>query len=155
MPPSLGLEQIVDQITLDNHEAAMSGRWLFGELSSLMDLLKSGRSPRSLDLGYKLEPAENWLLVLDQILTEWSAYLPALKEKVAMLIGEHPGEAAPLEKSIPEIEREFAFWLAFGERSRALLKKLRLISDEEKLSSLGRAPLQDVWEDISRMAIGA
>lgn len=133
----------------------MSGRWLYGELSTLMDLLKSGRSPRSLDLGSKLEAAESLLMVLDQVLTEWGGYLPELKQRVTQLVGENPGDAAPLEKSLPEIEREFAFWLAFGDRSRALLKKFRLIAEEEKLSSLGRAPLQDVWEDISRMAIGA
>jgi len=155
MPPVLSIEQVVDQITLCNHESAMSGRWLFGELSSLMDLLKSGRSPRTLGLATRLDESEQLLNVFDQVLTEWRDCLPELKARVAKLSSAKPEEAGPLMQSVPEIEREFAFWLGFGDRARALLKKFRLIADEEKLSGLGRAPLFDVWDELERMSRGA
>lgn len=156
MPARLPLDQLVNQIDLLIKELAMTGRWLLVGLEGPMQTLKSGRSPRAIALAEHLGEPEGMLVLLDEILQDLQGLFPELRRYYMEWHGKNPNspDVQQLEKQLPDIEKEWGFWKSFADRSRALLKKLRLISEEEKLSPLARAPLQDAWEEVAVLARG-
>ncbi len=150
MPPTLPLDALASQISFLVNELAMTGRWLLPSLEKPLEALKSGRSPRALDLGSHLAEPQEYLRIEEEILWELQALLPQLRDYLTSLGREHPDspDVRNLAQQVPVLEKEVQFWQSYVDRAKALLKKLQLISEEEKLSPLARAPLQDAWEEV-------
>lgn len=150
----LPLDQLSDQIQFLLQEMTMTGRWLLPSLGKPMTALKSGRSPKALDLAGQLSEPEDWLRLLDEVQVELAKLLPELRIFFTDHQAKNPNspDVVKLGKELPVLDQELAFWKAIADRSRALLKKLRLISEEEKLSPLARGPLQDSWEELSQLS---
>ena len=132
----------------------MTGRWLVPSIKKPMEALKSGRSPKALDLSGQLSEPEDWLRVMEDVLNELGKLLPELRRYYMEHQAKNPNspDVQQLGASLPKLDNELGFWKAIADRSRALLKKLRLISEEEKLSPLARGPLQDSWEELAQLA---
>lgn len=143
------LDQVAAEIALLSRELSFTGTLLYEGLEKPMNALKAGRAPRALGLADQVKEAESLRGSAAEILGE-------LRLKSADFAQYGRDFSAP---DFPELlrmaERECAFWQAFCERSQILLKKLALIADLEKLSPLGRAPIQDAWDEVRALAAAA
>jgi hypothetical protein len=150
----LPLDELTERIHLLLQEMTMTGRWLLPSLRRPMEAVKSGRSPRALDLAAQLTEPEEWLRVLAEVFSETTRLLPDLRSYYAEHHAKNPNspDIQQLGKWLSSLEGESAFWQGILDRARALLKKLRLISEEEKLSPLARGPLQDAWDELAQLA---
>ncbi len=146
-PPRSSLEQVVSGIALLSRELNFLGRMIFEGLDKPMQSLKTGRAPRALGIAQVLEEVDPLRQALFDILQE-------LAKSVAEFAAyrQQYGEAA-LGEPAKAAEMELRYWQAYGDRVQILLKKLALIADLEKLSPLGRAPLQDAWDEVQVLAV--
>jgi hypothetical protein len=144
--PRLPLDELALQITMLCQECAFSGRLLYAALAKPMEALKTGRAPRALNLTGLIEDSEASAEALRESQTELKSLAPQF-ESYANELGD-----ANLLAQVPAFQQECRFWESFLERSRALSKKLTLIAELEKLSPLGRAPIQDAWEEVQMLA---
>jgi len=154
MPPILPLDQLVEQLSFLYKELDISGHNLLPALKKPMESLKSGRAPRAMDLASQIQDPDNWLKIVDEILNEIAGLLPSLREYLQMYQkqGATSADVQKLAESIPGLEKEAQFWKVLSDRARALVKKLRLIEDQDKLSPLARNPIQDAWDDVEAVA---
>jgi len=154
MAPKLPLDQLAEQLSFLFKELKISGQSLVPALKRPVEALKSGRAPRIMDLRGQLQEGEDWLKVLDEILVETLGLLPGLREYFETLERNNPSspDVKNLAAQVSGLEKEAYFWKALSERSWALVKKLRLIVDQEKLSPLARNPIQDAWDEVERLA---
>lgn len=146
-PPHSSLEQVVSDIALLSGELNFLGRMIFEGLDKPMQSLKSGRAPRALGISEVLgevDPLRQSLFEILQDLGKSVAELAYYRQQY--------GEAA-LGEPTKAAELELRYWQAYGDRVQILLKKLTLIADLEKLSPLGRAPLQDAWDEVQALAV--
>ncbi len=146
-PARTPLDQVVEGIALLSRELNFTGRMLYEGLERPMQALRSGRAPRALGLALTLEELEPLRRTCFEILDEFRQNLAELSAYHAELGGSALGE--PLQMA----EGEYRYWRTFAERAQILLKKLTLIADLEKLSPLGRNPLQDAWEEVRALAM--
>ncbi|HEX5034663.1 MAG TPA: hypothetical protein VFW62_09300 [bacterium] len=144
--PRLPLDELANQIAMLCQECAFSGRLLYAALAKPMEALKSGRAPRALNLSALLEDSETSAQALRESHTELKSLAPQLEAYAKQL-----GDPALLDQ-VPAFLQECGFWESFLERSRILSNKLKLIADLEKLSPLGRAPIQDAWDEVQMLA---
>jgi hypothetical protein len=147
MSPRPTLEQVAEQIAMLNAELTTVGRLLYEGLERPMQSLKSGRSPRALGLSQSVAASSELYRTLAEVLAELKScaidfrrYAEELRDPI-------------LQQQSQGLDAEFGFWQSFSERCQILLKKLTLIEDLEKLSALGRAPIQDAWEEVVALAV--
>lgn len=144
--PRLPLDELANQITMLCRECAFSGRLLYSALAKPMEALKSGRAPRALNLSALLDESEASAEALRESHGELKALAPQLEDYAKEL------NDPALLAQVPAFRLECGFWENFLERSRILSNKLKLIAELEKLSPLGRAPIQDAWEEVQMLA---
>jgi hypothetical protein len=146
-PPHPSLEQVVAGIALLSCELNFTGRMIFEGLDKPMQSLKSGRAPRALGIAQvlsDLDPLRQSLLEILQELGKSVGALATYRQQFGQETLGEPTQAA---------ESEFRYWQAYSDRVQILLKKLTLIAELEKLSPLGRAPLQDAWDEVQALAL--
>jgi len=146
-PPRPTLDQVVTSIALLSRELNFTGRMIFEGLDKPMQSLKSGRAPRALGIAQVLSDLDPWRQSLFEVLQELGKSVGDLAAYQKQFGQETLGEPAQAAES------EFRYWQAYSDRVQILLKKLTLIADLEKLSPLGRAPLQDAWEEVQALAL--
>ena len=146
-PPRLSLDQVAADLAMLSHELTQNGQLLFVSLEKPMNSLKAGRSPRALDLFTTVEKSAALRTSLAEILDEFQSR--SLEFKSYQSEWKDPDFATQIQA----LEAEFRFWKAFHDRCQILLKKLQLISELENLSALGRAPIQDAWEEVRSLAM--
>lgn len=144
--PRLPLDELLLQISMLCQECVFSGRMLYAALAKPMEALKSGRAPRALNLTAMLEESDGSDVALRESHGELKLLAPDL-ESYAKELGD-----AELLSQVPAFQQECRFWESFLERSNILRNKLKLISELEKLSPLGRAPIQDAWDEVKMLA---
>ena len=142
----LPLDELALQISMLCQECAFSGRLLYAALAKPMEALKSGRAPRALNMTVLLEDSDASAETLRESYSELQALAPQF-ESYAKELGD-----ANLLAQVPAFQQECRFWGSFLERSALLSKKLKLIAELEKLTPLGRAPIQDAWEEVQMLA---
>jgi len=142
----LPLDELASQIAMLCQECAFSGRLLYSSLAKPMEALRSGRAPRSLDLLALLEESEASAEALRESHGELKSLAPQFEAYA------HELRDAELLAQVPAFEQECRFWESFLERSRILRNKLKLIAELERLSPLGRAPIQDAWDEMQMLA---
>lgn len=146
-PPRPSLDQIAVDLAMTSHALTQTGRLLYESLEKPMNSLKAGRSPRALALSETVEKALVLRGSLAEILNDFQ--LRSLEFKSHESEWKDPNFAVQMQA----VEREFQFWKSFHDRSQILLKKLQLIADLENLSALGRAPIQDAWDEMRILAM--
>ena len=145
MAKNAPLEDALNQIALLLEEMGIaSGLW-YQSLLPILTSLRSGRSPKALSLEEKLIPSQDYLGALRQILQEFESHLSGIKNTL-----EKEG-ALNVREPLELLEKERIFFRQFEEVSGALMKKLNLIAREERMSSLGRQPIDEAWGEIERM----
>jgi len=147
MNPRPTLDQVAEQIAMLNSELTTIGRLLFEGLERPMQSLKSGRSPRALGLSHSVAESSELHRTLGEVLAELKSCSIDFRRYAEEL------QDSVLKQQSQGLETEFGFWQGFSERCQILLKKLTLIEDLEKLSALGRAPIQDAWEEVVALAV--
>lgn len=138
----LPLDELALQISMLCQECSFSGRMLYAALEKPMEALKSGRAPRALNLTAMLEDSASSVEALSESHGELKALAPDFENYA------HELKDAELLAQVPAFQQECRFWESFLERSHLLRNKLKLIAELEKLSPLGRAPIQDAWDEV-------
>ncbi|MCE9625635.1 MAG: hypothetical protein K8R69_09335 [Deltaproteobacteria bacterium] len=146
-PPRPSLDQVAVDLALTSHALTQTGRLLFESLEKPMNSLKAGRSPRALALSETVEKAGALRGTLAEILNDFQSR--GLEFKSYESEWKDPNFAVQMQA----LEGELRFWTAFHDRSQILLKKLQLIAELENLSALGRAPIQDAWDEMRALAM--
>lgn len=143
----LPLDEVAAQIALLSQELSFLGRLILETLGKPMNSLKAGRAPRSLGLVDLIAETEALRASAGEIVQELRGRSAELAQYGRQL------QDPKFPDQVRAAEGECAFWQAFCDRSQILLKKLTLIAELEKLSPLGRAPIQDAWEEVSALAL--
>jgi len=146
------LEEVVEQIDLLLKELSITGGLLYQQLEGPMKSLTSGRSPQALDLASLIiEPRDNHG-ALGEILLELELQLKEFSRLVQSLDPSSSPTPNDLLGELKQLQKEMEFWRQFQDTFKILLNRLKLISQEENLSSLGKMPLEDAWQEIQNMA---
>ena len=136
MAPTDPLTLAAEELGFLLEEFHYSSGWLVENLKPLMDGLIGGRSPRALNLEISLEGPEGLLNSLKEIHQEVI--------KKAKSLG--PGE---LSKNI---QGEIHLWEEFLQIASGLMQKLKLMATQSQITTLGKMPLEDAWQEIKRLA---
>lgn len=139
-------EDSLNQVALLFEEMLIVTGLFYQSLLPALTGLRSGRSPNALSLEEKLIPSQDYLAAFRQILPEFENELSGFKKYLAE--NETPPNFA---ETLELLEREQLFFRQFQMASDTLMKKLNLIAREERVSSLGRQPIDEAWEEIKRM----
>jgi hypothetical protein len=148
MSQRLPLDILVEQLTMLLRELTLTGGLLFDALQRPVEALQIGRAPKVLDLEERVREARELSQVLREILTESQGPLLQLTEDFKNQ------QLNKLAEEIPALQQEFSFWGSFADRAEALLKKVDLIRQADQITALGKAPIEESWNEVKTMAMG-
>lgn len=137
--PNLDLEESLEATAFSMEELSiLAGLW-FADLEKIMNDLGPGRSPQAIGLGDRLEALQELSDAFESARLDAENALQGLKK-----FSSHQ----EVLQAMTGWEQEHQFWQGWQDQMVALQKKLNLISDQSQLTSLGRLPLEDLWEEI-------
>jgi hypothetical protein len=148
MKTNSSLDKDAEEVLLLLEELGLTSDFFYQSLLPTMTALRSGRSPQAIGLEEKLAAPQDYLTILQQILTELEKSLSQWMKTLSTQ--EEKPERAKINSYLKE---EAAFYRQFQETSEVLMQKLKLISQEGRLSPLGRLPINDAWEEIEKMSM--
>lgn len=116
----------------------LAGLW-FADLEKIMNDLGPGRSPQAIGLRDRLETLKEVSDAFESARLDTQSALQVLQK-----FSSHP----EIAQAIAGWQQEQNFWQDWQDQISALQKKLQLVADQSQLTSLGRMPLEDLWEEI-------
>ncbi|HCU23909.1 MAG TPA: hypothetical protein DF383_02740 [Deltaproteobacteria bacterium] len=146
-PPSV--HETAGQIAMLSHELPWVGRLLYGVLEKAILALRSGRAPRTLGLAAMIVEGEGLRQSLAEIIAETQDAGGRFDDQTREMADEALAEQQQL------LERELTFWKNFSDQAQNFLRRLALLADQEKPSSLALNSLNDAWEEIERLSLGS
>jgi len=154
MSPAISLEELAERTIFLLQEMSITSGVLYDSLLPLMEGIRSGRSPQSLEFEQLLISPREYLGALQEIFSEFEQSLARFNQVNQEIRGseKQPKEPGGLLGKIPQLKSEQIFYREFQEMTSGLIKKLILIQNEDRLSALGKMPLEDAWEEVEAMA---
>lgn len=154
MTESPSPEELVAQTELLLHEAKTAGLYLYFAFKGPAEALKSGRAPQGLNLAEQSSFFEECLELLDSAVIALEANIENLRAALEAMTSELTNsefiEAARAE--LTQLQGQCEFWQDFLDKGDALVSKFSLICREERLSTATGALVQELWQEVERMA---
>jgi hypothetical protein len=141
------LDDALEKLSFLLEELGISSKLFYQSLIPTMAALRTGRSLKTIALEEKLLLSQDYLTVLRQILPDLEKSISDLKKN---LMGKN--NSADWRETLSQLDKETRFYQKFQEASGTLIQRLNLIAQEGRLSTLGRKPIDEAWDEIERLA---
>ncbi len=148
-------QELIERCELLLSEATLAGRYLYRAFKGPAEALKGGRAPQTLNLSAQLPFFEECLELLDSAVLALEEPLQELNERLQEIAAEltHSEFVEEAQRELAKLAAEGEFWQAFLDKADALSSKFSLICKEERLSSATSALVQEVWQEVERIAL--
>jgi len=145
------LEQAAEKIALLLDELSITAVLFCDSLQPLRTEIKSGRSPQALQWEERLKEPVVLFSAFQEIHRDFAKGLGEL-EGLLQAVGIGEKSDSPLFEEYTATQKESAMWKQFEVTAQSLLKRLQLVGQAPQLSSLGKMPLEEDWQDLETLA---
>ena len=142
------LDISVEEVSLLLEELGISSGLFYRSLFPVISALRSGRSPRAIGMEEQLRTSQDYLSSLRQVFMEMEKSLSQLRNTFSAM-----KDQVAQKQIFSELDQEVAFYDQFQKASEVILQKLTLIAQEDRLSPLGRAPIEEAWAQVEKLAL--